>query len=99
MSPCSRYYTKQGPTGSPIQSGILRKAAGPTGTASLVDVYGTLLSSRLFIPSDPRKIDQHQLSLHLLRRGVDTGQLPLPIFTAIQPGESLFSNIRRQFDF
>ncbi|KAJ3491784.1 hypothetical protein NLI96_g443 [Meripilus lineatus] len=73
------------PTNKYLLAGILRKAAGSTGTASLVDVYGTLLASRLFVPSDLGKIDHHQLSLHLLRRNVDNGQLPLPIFTAIQP--------------
>ena len=68
------------------QSGILRKASGPTGIGSLVDVYGTLLASRLLVPTDASKLDPRCLSLHLLRRNVDNGQFPLPIFTAIQHG-------------
>lgn len=69
-----------------LQAGILRKAAGPTGTASLVDLYGTLLSSRLYIPTDVTKLDPRHLSLHLYRRNLDNGALPLPIFSAIQHG-------------
>ncbi|KAI0635382.1 FabD/lysophospholipase-like protein [Trametes polyzona] len=66
------------------KSGILRKAAGATGTASLVDLYGTLLSSRLFIPSDITRLDPRHLSLHFFRRNLDNGALPFPILSAIQ---------------
>ena len=52
-----------------------------------MDVYGTLLGSRLLVPSDITRLDPQHLSLHLMRRGVDRGQHPLPIFTAIQHGE------------
>ncbi|OJT06010.1 Cytosolic phospholipase A2 zeta [Trametes pubescens] len=72
------------PTNKYLLAGILRKAAGPTGTASLVDLYGTLLSSRLYIPTDVTKLDPRHLSLHLYRRNLDNGALPLPIFSAIQ---------------
>lgn len=72
------------PTNKYLLSGILRKAAGPMGVASLVDVYGTLLASRLFVPKDLSKLDFQHLSLHLSRRNIDNGQLPLPIYTAIQ---------------
>ncbi|KAI8973120.1 FabD/lysophospholipase-like protein [Trametes punicea] len=72
------------PTNKYLLSGILRKAAGPTGTASLVDLYGTLLSSRLFIPTDIGRLDPRHLSLHFYRRNVDNGALPLPILSAIQ---------------
>lgn len=57
------------------------------GVASLVDVYGTLLASRLFVPKDLSKLDFQHLSLHLSRRNIDNGQLPLPIYTAIQHGK------------
>ncbi|CDO78125.1 hypothetical protein BN946_scf184725.g4 [Trametes cinnabarina] len=66
------------------KSGILRKAAGPNGTASLVDLYGTLLSSRLFIPTDISRLDPRHLSMHFYRRNVDNGAMPLPILSAIQ---------------
>ncbi|KAI9069393.1 FabD/lysophospholipase-like protein [Trametes sanguinea] len=72
------------PTNKYLLSGILRKAAGPTGTASLVDLYGTLLSSRLFIPTDLTRLDPRHLSMHFYRRNVDNGALPMPILSAIQ---------------
>ena len=63
---------------------MLRKAAGKEGTVSLVDLYGTLLSSRLYVPSDVTKLNPRHLSLHYFRKNVDTGDLPLPILSAIQ---------------
>ncbi|OSC98862.1 FabD/lysophospholipase-like protein [Trametes coccinea BRFM310] len=72
------------PTNKYLLAGILRKAAGSTGTASLVDLYGTLLSSRLFIPTDLARLDPRHLSMHFYRRNVDNGALPMPILSAIQ---------------
>ncbi|EMD34109.1 hypothetical protein CERSUDRAFT_86863 [Gelatoporia subvermispora B] len=72
------------PTNKHLQSGIIRKAAGPAGMVSLVDVYGTLISSRLFVPSNVRSLDPRWLSMHHFRLNVDAGTLPLPIFCAIQ---------------
>ena len=37
---------------------------------------------------DLNKLDPRHLSLHLSRRNIDTGRLPLPIYTAIQQGKS-----------
>ncbi|KAI0784211.1 FabD/lysophospholipase-like protein [Abortiporus biennis] len=71
------------PTNKYLLSGILRKASGPASMASLVDVYGTLLASRIYVPSQTENLDHRHLSLHWIRRGVDSGELPLPIFTAI----------------
>ena len=70
-----------------LQEGMLRKAAGKDGTVSLVDLYGTLLSSRLYVPSDVTQLDPRHLSLHNFRLKVDTGDLPLPILSAIQHGK------------
>ncbi|KAK7690859.1 hypothetical protein QCA50_005961 [Cerrena zonata] len=72
------------PTNKYLLSGILRKAAGTSGVASLVDVYGTLLASRLFVPDNLNNLNFRHLSLHLSRQNIDTGRLPLPIYTAIQ---------------
>ncbi|CCO27046.1 hypothetical protein BN14_01079 [Rhizoctonia solani AG-1 IB] len=48
-----------------------------------VDIYGTLLSARLFVPDDAKKLDPYCLSLHQFRRFVDDGSYPMPIMTAI----------------
>lgn len=67
-----------------LLSGLLLKANAPLGGVSLIDIYGTLISSRLFIPTDISTLDPDNLSLHKFRRFVDDGTMPLPIFTAIQ---------------
>jgi len=51
---------------------------------SLVDAYGTLIASRLFVPTNVQSLDPRSLSLHHFRANVDSGRLPLPIFCAIQ---------------
>ncbi|KIM27647.1 hypothetical protein M408DRAFT_329861 [Serendipita vermifera MAFF 305830] len=72
------------PTNKYLLSGLLLKATAPLGSVSLTDIYGTLISSRLFIPSDISSLDPDNLSLHKFRRFVDEGKMPMPIFTAIQ---------------
>lgn len=67
-----------------LLSGLLLKANAPLGAVSLIDIYGTLISSRLFIPTDISALDPDNLSLHKFRRFIDDGSMPLPIFTAIQ---------------
>jgi len=67
-----------------LLSGLLLKANSPLGAVSLIDIYGTLISSRLFIPTDISTLDPDNLSLHGFRRFIDDGTMPLPIFTAIQ---------------
>lgn len=62
----------------------MQKSVGSTGTVSLVDIYGTLVASRIFVPSDLSQLDPKHLSLHRFRRHVDNGAMPLPIFAAIQ---------------
>lgn len=70
-----------------LLTGLLRKAAGEFGSVSLVDLYGTFVSSRIFVPSNLDKIDIRHTSLHRFREKIDDGSLPLPIFTALQHGE------------
>ncbi|TDL24273.1 FabD/lysophospholipase-like protein [Rickenella mellea] len=71
------------PTNKYLISGLLRKATAPLGSVSLTDVYGTLVSARLFVPSDLTGLDPRNLSLHQFRRNVDNASLPMPIFTAV----------------
>ncbi|KDQ21728.1 hypothetical protein BOTBODRAFT_168945 [Botryobasidium botryosum FD-172 SS1] len=71
------------PTNKYLLSGIVQKAIQPKGDVSITDVYGTLISARLYVPSDLSRLDQRHLSLHRFRRFVDNAAYPLPIFTAI----------------
>ncbi|CAE6517944.1 unnamed protein product [Rhizoctonia solani] len=67
-----------------LLSGLLHKATAPGwGNVSLTDIYGTLLSARLFVPDDIKKLDIRCLSLHQFRRFVDDGSYPMPIMTAV----------------
>lgn len=67
----------------------MRKAASHVGNASLVDLYGTLVSSRLLVPNDLARLDARSLSLYHFKQYVDNGSMPLPIFTAIFHGKSV----------
>ncbi|KAG8995132.1 hypothetical protein FRB90_000255, partial [Tulasnella sp. 427] len=71
------------PTNKYLMAGLIQKAISPKGSLSLVDIYGTLISARLFCPSDISALDPTHLSLSQFRRPVDDGSLPMPIFTAI----------------
>ncbi|KAG8918969.1 hypothetical protein FRC00_011892, partial [Tulasnella sp. 408] len=71
------------PTNKYLLAGLIQKAIAPQGSLSLVDIYGTLISARLFCPSDISALDPTHLSLSNFRRPVDDGSLPMPIFTAI----------------
>ncbi|KAG8892343.1 hypothetical protein FRB99_002794, partial [Tulasnella sp. 403] len=71
------------PTNKYLLSGLILKAVASNGSLSLVDIYGTLISARLFCPSDLSLLDPVHLSLSHFRTPVDDARLPLPIFTAI----------------
>ncbi|KZT61963.1 FabD/lysophospholipase-like protein [Calocera cornea HHB12733] len=73
------------PTNKYLLSGLMRKAAAPGAEVSLVDIYGTLISSRLFVPTDKdTAVDPRFLSLHRFRRLLDwSASLPLPILCAV----------------
>jgi phospholipase A2 len=66
-----------------LLSGLIRKATAPGTTASLVDIYGTLVSARLFVPTNIKDLDYRFLSAHQFRRFIDKGEMPLPIMTAV----------------
>ncbi|KAG9041150.1 hypothetical protein FS842_002702, partial [Serendipita sp. 407] len=92
------------PTHKYLLSGLLLKATAPLGSVSLTDIYGTLISSRLFVPSDISKLDPDNLSLHKFRRFIDDGSMPLPIFTAIQheiphDAEKHLAEVQEQRDY
>ncbi|KAG9035347.1 hypothetical protein FRB95_011498 [Tulasnella sp. JGI-2019a] len=71
------------PTNKYLLTGIINKLASPSGNLSLVDIYGTLLSARLFTPEDLTKLNPLHLSPRHFRVPVDDASLPMPIFTAV----------------
>ncbi|KAK9457066.1 acyl transferase/acyl hydrolase/lysophospholipase [Dipodascopsis uninucleata] len=71
------------PTNKYILQGIVEKMRFGTGV-ELADIYGTLLTSRLLVPADELLVNRDNLKLSHQRRIVDTGALPLPIYTAVR---------------
>lgn len=53
-------------------------------SSSSVDVYGTLVASRLFVPQDIASLDPLQLKVSSQRRFTDDGSNPLPIYCSIR---------------
>ncbi|GAA5959607.1 hypothetical protein JCM21900_002954 [Sporobolomyces salmonicolor] len=74
-----------------LLSGAILKNASKGGEVSLVDVYGTLVSTRLFVSSEspafpppPNPISLETLKTSSQRRLIDDGQAPLPIYCTIR---------------
>ncbi|GAA5887123.1 hypothetical protein JCM5296_001601 [Sporobolomyces johnsonii] len=74
-----------------LLSGAILKNASKNGEVSLVDVYGTLVSTRLFVlsesppfPPAPVPLSLETLKTSSQRRFVDDGQAPLPIYCTIR---------------
>ncbi|KAL8286964.1 hypothetical protein RQP46_003970 [Phenoliferia psychrophenolica] len=66
-----------------LLSGIILKESSKGGEASLVDVYGTLVAARLFVPSSGT-VDPLQLKVSSQRDYIDDGSNPLPIYCTIR---------------
>lgn len=49
-----------------------------------MDLYGTLVSTRLFVPSDLTTLSSSNLKVSSQRKFVDMGQQPLPIYCLIR---------------
>ncbi|GAA5939652.1 uncharacterized protein JCM15063_005245 [Sporobolomyces koalae] len=72
-----------------LLSGAILKEASKGGEISLVDVYGTMVSSRIYVPSEnhappPVPLSLQSLKTSFQRRLVDQGQHPLPIYCSIR---------------
>lgn len=66
-----------------ILSGLfLKNEAGVD--KSLVDFFGTLLTARLLVPHDDGKLDEKALKISQIRRWIDDGHEPMPIFSAVR---------------
>lgn len=75
----------QAPTNAYLLSGAINKYASPhSDELTLVDAYGVLLSTRLYIPADESELDPKNLSLSSQKRFVHEGQMPLPIYSAVR---------------
>ncbi|GAA6033063.1 hypothetical protein JCM8097_000127 [Rhodosporidiobolus ruineniae] len=71
-----------------LLTAVILKEASKGGEISLVDVYGTLVSTRLYVPSDslppPQPLSVRALKTSSQRYFLENGQNPLPIYTTVR---------------
>ncbi|KAI5474460.1 phospholipase A2, partial [Pseudohyphozyma bogoriensis] len=68
-----------------ILSGTVLKEISDSADSTVVDVYGTLVSARLFVPSKSTSpLSALDLKISGQRRFLDEGEQPLPIYCAIR---------------
>ncbi|KAK9327941.1 acyl transferase/acyl hydrolase/lysophospholipase [Lipomyces starkeyi] len=72
------------PTDKFLLHGIIEKLHYNYTSVSLPDIYGVLLSSRLLVPNNELIVDRDNLKISTQRRIVDTGAVPMPIYTAVR---------------
>ncbi|KAM0791782.1 hypothetical protein ACM66B_004045 [Microbotryomycetes sp. NB124-2] len=72
------------PTSEYLLSGAILKQNSKAGEITIVDAYGTLVSGRLFVPSDLSRLSNRHLKLSSQRDYVDTGKYPMPIYCTIR---------------
>jgi phospholipase A2 len=72
------------PTNSYLLAGPVVKQAGQAGDLSLVDAYGVLVSSRLFIPEDTQHLHLNRLKLSHQQAVFADGTFPMPIYNVIR---------------
>ncbi|KAK7205180.1 phospholipase a2 [Myxozyma melibiosi] len=72
------------PTDKYLLHGLIEKVHYNYSDVRLSDVYGILLASRLMVPKDEMIVDRNHLKISNQRTLVDTGAVPLPIYTAVR---------------
>ncbi|KAK4050682.1 mRNA decay protein [Microbotryomycetes sp. JL201] len=72
------------PTSEYLLSGAVLKQNSKAGEITIVDAYGTLVSGRLFVPTDLGQLSNRHLKLSSQRDFVDSGKHPLPIYCTIR---------------
>jgi phospholipase A2 len=83
--PAALSLLSQAPTNKFLLSGIVEKLKGvPDAEFGLVDIYGTLLASRLLVPKGELRVSDWDLKISNQRYFVDDGDQPLPIYAAVR---------------
>lgn len=73
------------PTNKYLLRGLVEKLKGdPLAEFGLVDIYGVLLAARLLVPRGELWVSDDDLKLSNQKHNLDTGQHPLPIYTAVR---------------
>jgi phospholipase A2 len=95
--PAALSLLSQAPTNKFLLSGIVEKLKGvPDAEFGLVDIYGTLLASRLLIPKGELRVSDWDLKISNQRYFVDDGDQPLPIYAAVRHEIPMTQEDRRE---
>jgi phospholipase A2 len=72
------------PTNKYLLRGLVERFKQGYTELGMVDIYGTLVSSRILIPANELAVDDDMLKLSNQRKFIDDGSEPLPIYTAVR---------------
>jgi cytosolic phospholipase A2 len=83
--PAALALLNSAPTNKYLLSGFVEKLKGvPDADYGIVDIYGLLLAARLLVPKGELAVDDMDLKISNQRRFTDSGEEPLPIYTAVR---------------
>lgn len=72
------------PTNKYLLRGLVERFKQGYTELGMVDIFGTLVASRILVPSNELTVRDDWLKLSTQRRYVDDGTEPLPIYTAVR---------------
>jgi phospholipase A2 len=72
------------PTNKYLLRGLVERFKQGYTELGMVDIYGTLVASRILIPSNELAVRDEWLNLSNQRKYIDDGTEPLPIYTAVR---------------
>src|SRR5271170_3106990 len=72
------------PTNKYLLRGLVERFKQGYTELGMVDIYGTLVSSRILIPANELDVRDDYLRLSNQRKFIDQGLEPLPIYTAVR---------------
>jgi cytosolic phospholipase A2 len=72
------------PTNKYLLRGLVERFKQGYTELGMVDIFGTLVSSRILVPSNELTVEDDWLKISNQRKFVDDGTEPLPIYTAVR---------------
>lgn len=72
------------PTNKYLLRGLVERFEEGYTELGIVDIFGTLLASRIMVPTNELSVQDDWLKLSNQRKYIDNGEQPLPIYTAVR---------------
>ena len=82
--PAALSLLNSAPTNRYLLRGVVEKATRGYTTFGLVDIYGVLLSARLFVPANELAVNEQDLKLSNQVTYLEQGENPMPIYTCVR---------------